>query len=227
MKKSLFYVFSGLIVCLTIWVCLKKQTVQKSQAIESTNEVALSLPPSEIASNRVYAQTDKHITNIIESESPVLINPMTATNIEQWKSFFSGLHRSTGLTQRWVMEQTNRSDGIPAILAGNGQSVLYKVRFIDVEPLSDGTIRKVEMHSPIMNIDETRQLGIQLCNMLGRDPAEFLAWCNNAANHGLDSALFSSGGSQMSNSDNFGGFGILRTYDSDKPWYIDFFITSP
>jgi len=78
---------------------------------------------------------------------------------------------------------------------------------------------EVQMHSPIMNIDETRELGLQLCNMLGQDPSGFLAWCDKAGNHWLDAPLYGVGESSRRYS-----FQILRTYTDDKPWYINFMI---
>lgn len=213
-----------------VWFCVNKQALQKPPILEPTN-TAVELPPQqpktnfiEVASNAALVQQP---TNVIESMAP-LSNALTATNIEQWKAAIKGLHKSPGLTERWNMEQTNRTTGIPIVLAENDKSVSYKVRFIDVEPLADGTIRKVEMHSPIMNIDETRELGLQLCAMLGRDPADFSAWCDKVGNNWKENpTLFSSGGSRTPNSDKFAGFGILNSFDNDKPWYIDFFITSP
>ena len=230
MKKILF-ILLALIVILVVWLNHINRSMGNALIAPRTNMVVESQRQlakdnsSEIVSSTLVPQ----LTNIADTNESnnEPINALTVTNLTQWKIIINGLHKSPGLTERWDMEQTNRTAGIPIVLAENGKSVSFKVRFIDVEPLDDGTIRKVEMHSPIMNIDETRELGSQLCNMLGRDPSDFLAWCDKVGNHWLDSTLFSSGGSRMSNGDKFAGFGMLHSYDDDKPWYIDFFITSP
>ena len=155
-----------------------------------------------------------------------LINALTATNLEQWKAIIPGLHKAP-YSEFWDMEITNRTDGIPVSFTENGKTVSYKVRFIDVEPLADGTIQRIEMHSPIMDIAETRELGLQLCNMLGRDPSDFLAWCDKVGNHWLDAPLYDGFSLPIPNDNKFFGFGVKRTYTDEKPWYILFFITSP
>jgi hypothetical protein len=78
-----------------------------------------------------------------------------------------------------------------------------------------------------MDIDETRELGLQICNMFGRDPSDFIAWCNKVGNHWLDAPLYSSRNIYMPNSNETFGFQTLRTYTDEKPWYINFVITSP
>ncbi len=72
------------------------------------------------------------------------------------------------------MEQRDRTNGIPVLFEQNGRTVFYKVRFIDVDAYKDGgKVIEVQMHSPIMNIDETRELGLQLCDMFGVDSKIF------------------------------------------------------
>lgn len=68
-----------------------------------------------------------------------------------------------------------------------------------------------------MNIDETREFGLQLCNMLEVDPKDFLAWCGQVGNHWLDAPLFNTGNKSY-------GFGIRRTYNDEKSWFINFVI---
>jgi len=166
------------------------------------------------------AGTASQPTNAIASIIP-LTNALTTTNIEQWKAVIKGLHKSPGLSESWDMEMTNRTSGILVPLIANGQTNFYKARFINIDVYqdSDGKIMEVQMHSPIMNIDETRELGLQLCNMLGQDPSGFLAWCDKAGNHWLDAPLYGVGESSRRYS-----FQILRTYTDDKPWYINFMI---
>jgi hypothetical protein len=110
----------------------------------------------------------------------------------------------------------------------NGQSVSYKVRFIDVRIFSNGQARRIEMHSPIMDIDETRELGLQICSIFGRDPSDFVVWCDKVRNDWKENpTLFSSRNIYVSGNDETFGFQTLNTFDNEKPWYINFVITSP
>ncbi len=148
-------------------------------------------------------------------------NAITATNLEQWKMMVKGLRYSDtfGNTnsngwKSWVMEKHGMDASIPIKLVVNGQVLLYNANFIDVDALiSDGEIQSVKLHSPKMNIDETRTLGLQLCKMLDIDPKEFLAWSDKVGNHWLDAPLYSNGGAAF-------GFGIYMTYNDKKPWYV-------
>ncbi len=229
--KKILPILLLLVVALIIWFCLNKQNPQKPLTSEPSNTV-VEPPQSQpetnfikVASNTTPVEVVQQPANIVESTEAM--NVLTATNIEQWKAAIKELHKSPGLTESWGMEQTNLTTGIPITLEKNGQIVSYKAQFINIDMFNADQIRKVEIHSPVMNIDETRKLGLQLCTMLGRDPSDFLAWCDKVGNHWVDSTLFSSGGSPVPNSGKFAGFGILHTYNNDSPWYIDFFITSP
>jgi hypothetical protein len=165
-------------------------------------------------------------TNAVETieQTNKMFNALTAMNIEQWKAAIKGLRKSPGLSESWDMEMTNRTSGIPVPLIVNGQTNFYKARFINVDVYqgSDGKIMEVEMHSPIMNIDETRELGLQLCNMLQIDPKGFLAWCDKVGNNAVDAPLFGDGDGRHHYS-----FHLLQTFDNEKPWYINFIIQNP
>ena len=116
--------------------------------------------------------------------------------------------------------QHDRKTGIPVMLGVNGQAVNLNVWFADVDVLKDGQIRKIEMQSSIMNIDETKALGLKLCNMLGVDPKDFLVWCDKVGNHWLDAPLYATGSKAY-------GIQILHTFDDERPWLINFIIDHP
>ena len=121
------------------------------------------------------------------------------------------------------MEQANRTNGVPIMLEHNGQTVSYKASFIDISSKKgSGDILEVQMHSPFMNIDETRELGLQICNMLQIDPKGFLAWCDQVGNRWMDQPLFGDGDGHHHYS-----FHLLHTFDNEKPWYINFIIQNP
>ena len=224
MKKILF-ISLLLIVALTAWFCLTKQAPQNSLTSEPTNTVVESPPQSEtnslaVVSNTSSSEPVSQQTNTIEPIEPTneMTNALMATNIEQWKAAIKGLHKSPGLSESWHMEQTNQASYVPITLQENGQTVSYKVRFIDISIKNEnGDILEAEARSPMMNIDETRELGLQLCNMLQVDPKNFLAWCDKVGNHWLDQPLFGDGNRHYS-------FHLFHTYNNEKPWSISFMI---
>ena len=151
------------------------------------------------------------------------INALAATNLDQWKAIISGLKQfgDNKYHQDWVMEQTNRISGVPMLLETSGQTVSYKVRFIDITIINEtGKILCIETHSPIMNIDETRELGSQLFSLFGWDSKGFLKWCDKVGNHWLDAPLFTGG-------DLAHTFNVRNTFNNEKPWYIEFDINNP
>lgn len=98
------------------------------------------------ATNILYAQVPSSVayTNLsplqnVTQQTNQVINAFTATNLEQWKSMIPALKYSANLGRwnSWVMEQTNRTSGIPVQLEKNGQTVSYNVQFIDVDIYKD------------------------------------------------------------------------------------------
>jgi len=212
-----------LAVAVVAWLCLNKETPQKSPAPEPLNAIVMPQPSqhetneAEIISNAVPVQAVQQPTNTIESTAP-LTNALMATNIEQWKAIIKGLHKMPGLSESWDMEQTNLTTSIPITLQQNGKTVSYKAQFIDISIKNgNGDILEAQLHSPIMSIDETRELGLQLCNMLGQDPSGFLAWCDKVGNHWLDAPLYGTG-------NRFYSFQTIGGYSNEKPWVINFMI---
>lgn len=203
---------------------------------QATNLVANPQVPVQPANtNGVNVASSAANSNAVSISTPTPFvppasssNPIEATNLTQWKSIIPELraydrfeHEKFG-SESWVMEQTNREMGIPILLEQNEKKVPYKVRFIDVRAgLPDGKIQRVEIHSPIMNIDETRELGLKLAGLLGIESTEFTDWCAKVGNHWLDAPLYSS------KSGNHLGFETLMTYNDEKPWYVNFVIANP
>jgi hypothetical protein len=116
------------------------------------------------------------------------------------------------------MDQTNRRIGVPITLEAHGQTIVYKVNFADISFTSGTNVMEVELHSPIMNIEETRQLGLQLSAMFGFETNDFLAWCDQVGNHWADEPLYGKGNGHYS-------FQTRQTFSRQRPWYIEFVIT--
>jgi hypothetical protein len=223
MKKNL-YIFLVSIVVFIGWYCLTNRGMQKQPSPEQTNIVTEIQPktnPSKINPNipiKIQRPTNSNETNEPINE---MTNALTAMNIEQWKAAIKGLHKMPGLSESWHMEQTNQEEYIPVTLGKNGQTIDYKVRFIDISIKNqNGDILEAQLRSPMMNIAETRELGLQLCNMLGDDPKDFLAWCDKVGNHWLDTPLYSV-------RDHYYGFETFHTSNDEKPWSVSFEMMNP
>jgi hypothetical protein len=209
-----------------VFLCLNKQVLQKPPATELTNAVTESPPQlpetnlAEVASSTTAVEFSQQPTNAPESIT-TLTNALTAMNIEQWKAAIKGLHKMIGLSESWHMEQTNQEEYILVPIEKNGQNIDYKLRFIDISVKNqNGDILEAQLRSPMMSIDETRELGLQLCNILGNDPTGFSTWCDKVGNHWMDTPLYSTG-------NHYYGFETFHTYNDEKPWSISFQIMNP
>jgi hypothetical protein len=171
--------------------------------------VWLKLPNQSVSAQALAANTE-----------PGYINPLTATNLEQWKALIPELHKTPGfkISVYWDMEQTDRRTGVPVTLQANGQTIVYKANFADISFKNETNVMEVELHSPIMNIEETRQLGLQLCVMFGFETNDFLAWCDAVGNNWADQPLYGKGNGKYS-------FQTKQTFNRKRPWYINFMIT--
>ncbi|MDD5140058.1 MAG: hypothetical protein PHY43_07370 [Verrucomicrobiales bacterium] len=126
--------------------------------------------------------------------------------------------------QVWV------SDGIPLVFEIKGKND-KAIRFVAdfVEATSDpegGRIWKLELHSPNMSIEELRPLGIQLHEMLKIDPQPFLSWADKVGNAWVDSPLYYNGEPAVPAGEKRFSFGVLHTYNDERPWFVRFLITS-
>ena len=204
----------------------RDETIVESLTTQATNRQINQLQKT---NQTITSASDSNTTSIPQSAvaSVATINAITITNLEQWRTIIKELQYSdkfgdnSGGWESWIMEQTNRDAGIPVLLENKRQTVIYNVRFIDVDAAqSAGKVQKVEMHSPIMNIEETREIGLKLCSLLELDPKDFSAWCDQVGNHWLDAPLYSSKGN------NHLGFETLMAYDDNKPWFINFVIVN-
>ena len=212
-------------IVLIAWLYLSKQAPQKPLTTEQTNEVVQPSPQQqeasqvEITPHTSPANTVPELANTIESSG--LINALAATNLEQWKAAIEGLKPLAGFKfqQHWLVEQRGRTNGIPIGLSLGNNTIQYKAALISIEAKNEtGDIMEVEMQTPNMNIDDTRDLGLKLCNMLDYDSKDFLAWCDKVGNRWLDAPLYAGGNRNYS-------FQILRGYNDEKPWIINFMIT--
>jgi len=199
----------------------------KDDAIASKKESLQAA--SEPVAPTVPSQSNEMQSKSPETQSVRGFDALSSTNLEEWKLAVPGLNYSDTFYKRlesWDMESTNRTSGVPILLSRSGQTVPFKVRSMDVMAVkTNGLIQTVHMHSPIMNIEETRELGMKLCGMLGIEPSQFQAWCDKVGNNWMDAPHFSSGGSRDLQKNRIYSFGVENTYNNEKPWYIDFVIS--
>jgi hypothetical protein len=238
MKKILFFSLLLLAIVAIAWFHLAKRAAHKPEALEPTNEVAQRSPYQpktssvEVASNVSSVQFAPEPMDTIEASEPINgpISAVTATNLEQWKTALKGLKKLAGFTteQHWLIEQPGRKTEIPIVLSLKDKVVQYNAVLISVTAENGtGNVTEIQMQTPNMNIDEMRELGLQLCILLGVESTEFLSWCDKVGNHWLDAPLFSSKDFRDPNTAKIFGFETLMTYDNEKPWMINFIIQNP
>jgi hypothetical protein len=232
MKKILFALALVLIAFL-IWLKLTRQNVNQTPQVAqntnpSVNEMpATNLTPASVAPSNAIQKAQASETN----SSQEIFNALTATNLNQWKQAIKDLKQLGGFkyNQDWIMElhkpdgKPTRDIGRPFNFSYNGRTIAYNATFINLQTKngSDSDLLASELYSPNMNIDQTRELGLQLCDMLQIDPKGFLAWCDKVGNHWMDMPLYGTASNARLS------FKILNTFNNEKPWSIEFVVGSP
>ena len=224
MKRSLFILFAGIVALAVIFLSRPKQ--------KAPNE--LSVTPTPISTERdvILEQTNSSLEKVVTQTPAVVVAPTQSQTlfyatkphtIEDWTNAVPNLkpRLHSKYYEVWDVTQINEPNPPKVILSGvNGTTVQYAADSIDIG-VRNNQIRRIELQSPRMNIDATKEMGLQLCNMLGLDSKGFVAWCDQVGNHWLDAPLYSS------QDKNHIGFQTLRTYNDEKPWIIDFVIAPP
>jgi guanyl-specific ribonuclease Sa len=212
---------------------LTRQNVnQTPQVAQNTNPSVNEMPATNLTAASVAPSNAIQTAQASETNSSQeIFNALTATNLNQWKQAIKDLKQLGGFkyNQDWIMElhkpdgKPTRSVGRPFNFNYNGKTITYDATFINLTTKngSDNDLLEAELYSPNLNIDQTRELGSQLYEMLGQDPADFLAWCDKVGNHWMDQPLYGTRGNRHL------GFKILNTFSDEKPWCIDFIITQP
>jgi hypothetical protein len=209
-----------IVIALFVWFKFANSKSNKSPAVSQSGET--NQPPNQ---PQPAIEPVSATVSLLEATvlPPDVFNPLAATNLDQWKTAMKGLKSSDIFYQNkemWDVEQTNRRTGFPLMLIKGTQIVQYEATLVNINAKKPGgDLMEVQMQTPNMNIDETRELGVKLCNMMEVDPKDFQAWCDKVGNHWLDAPLYAT--------NHYYGFGINRTYDNEKPWFINFIIEHP
>lgn len=184
-------------------------------ALKITNSSSAEIT-TQVSAPTVTSVEPKKILDAIKAQS-IADWTNAVPNLKVWNHFRS--------ESSWVAVQKD-TNNYPVLLLGgmNGNTVQFAAKLIDVETV-DVHIRRVELHTPNMSINQTRKLGESLLEMMGKDKSSFDAWCDRVGNNWVDAPLFGSGSSQVPDSNKFYGFQMLRSYGNEKPWVINFIIT--
>lgn len=142
---------------------------------------------------------------------------LAATNIEQWKSLIPNLAMVPGVPNIWAT--LDRQRGVNSVvLKSKDQSIIYRTHSVSLMVAKNASdVIEADIYTPKMDIVETRELGLKICEMFGFDSSKFLAWCNSVGNNWLDSPFIYVG-------DNNHNFRIRHSYNDQKPWVMDFAI---
>jgi hypothetical protein len=166
-----------------------------------------------VQSVSVINSKTNNLTDRLAKDPP---DVLSVSNLVQWRSLIKDLKVDRILRDEWMTSRF-RPGAPPVLLKYNGQSIIYNAAFVDVTTTYD---LDVEIYSPKMNIDETRELGLKLCNMFGYDSNNFSAWCNRVGNNWLDAPLFFAGDLNSGAGDQYHELRIGRTYSNNQPWYF-------
>jgi hypothetical protein len=170
------------------------------------------------------AQTDRsgEVNTSTSEKSDQIVKPKTlfvatsATNLSQWKIGIKGLKdQHLGFQQDWLVEQPGRTNGIPLVLKGKNGEVVFKAVLVGIMAENNSQlVKEAFMQSENMDVGQLRAFGLQICNMIGYDPADFLSWCARVGNNFDANPYFTHGRNPL-------GFRVLNTFNSQKPWFIE------
>jgi len=79
---------------------------------------------------------------------------------------------------------------------------------------------EAEIYSPKMTIDETRELGLKLCSMLGFDSNKFLAWLISSSKNVMDAPSF-----RETDHSHLLFLDVRHSFSDKQPWFIIFSIS--
>lgn len=229
--KKISIVLCVALICAGAFYLLKHPS---EKAVAATSESPKKILPDQEATNRTQGAIVRVATNN-NQEANVSSGSRTNSilrqaviskygNISDLKQIPSlKLLQTDPGTQSWI------SDGVPISFQINGQSgktANFTADFLDAEiDSNDGRIRELELHTPKLEINQIRELGLQLDKTLGLDSKNFLAWCEKVGNHWIDAPTFSSkAGIPPPDSNKIMGYGVHPTFNDEKPWFVIFIL---
>jgi len=228
MKRSVFILFAGGICILLLFLFRPKQPVANKQA-ETPQSTEANVEPALAAENlptNAFAQTSSsQVVTITKPKEP--LDVLKAQNLSDWINAIPNIKLWSHFRTRssWIAAPMNTNNYAALLLTGiNGNTIQFTASLTDVEAMGD-YVRRVELHSPDMNIDEAREFGDSLLGIMGKDKSGFDAWCDKVGNNWIDAPLYSSGSAQVPNSNKFYGLQTLRSYGNERPWVVYFIIT--
>lgn len=201
------------------------------------NKQAEALQPPETSASPVLEIKNASTNAIMRSSQPTINlpkpkEPLDAIKMQSLADWTNAIPKITQWSHfredsSWVAASRDTNDYPTLLLAGlNGSGVQFTASLTDVEAVGDH-VRRIEMHSVWMNIEDTKLLGDSLLELMGKDKASFDVWCAKVGNNWVDAPLYDSYNAQLPNSDKVCSFGTHRTFSNEKPWFINFVIADP
>jgi hypothetical protein len=221
MEKKLISTLIVILVAVVV-VCwfFEKTKNGNSTPTVSTNEVTIVTTMTNVPSNPPYQivveNTNKPIfTNEITSRL-VLSNYETLDDLKKIKTF-----QNVGNYLKYLDWYSNSNLVDFQLQSVNGKPVAFTADMMwALTDKKDGHVRQLTLHSPEMDIDQIRQIGLELDEAWGLDPSDFLAWCSKVGNKWLDAPLFSSRNGIPPAPNQYIGFSVRSGLNDEKPWYI-------
>ena len=231
MKRAFFIMLAGIIAVILILFFKPKPNA----VIEPvTEQMPVSTPTNTAAVLEgiiFQAELTTQIPPTIATttETRKILDVAKAQNLADWTNAMPNIKLWSHFQTRssWVADQRDTNNYPTMILTGvNGITIQYKTKLTSIDAMGNH-VREIELQTPFMDIDETREFGKALLQMMGKDTASFDAWCNKVGNNWIDAPLYDSYNARQPNNDKTYAFGTHITFNNEKPWYIDFIISDP
>lgn len=168
-------------------------------------------------------------TQVVEISRKPLLEATIVTNIAVWTQALPGIRllNPSTIEESWIFEEAS-PDKYPllSITGVDGQNLEYVARFVAVQvSKQDEHIRRIELQSPNMTIEDAKKIGLKIARLLELDPKEFISWCDLVGNQWMDKPVFTSKAGVSPDPNKTIGFTVKATFDNVKPWYITFIMS--
>ena len=211
-EKNIFIALIIVVITIAIYWLVKNTTNQKFNLMTKTNDVTSSTANIPVPATNLQPQVAAQTTN----EFVVISNYQTLSGLTQIKS----LHEVNGFLhyKNWYSNSNLVGFQLTSV---NGKSVTFVADMMwALTDRSDDHVHQLDLHSPPLDIDEVRQVGLELEGAWGLDPTGFLTWCNKVGNNWIDAPLYSAGNGFPPAPEPHIGFSVRRTTDNEKPWLV-------
>lgn len=227
MKHSFLILLAGVIGIVAILYFRPKPSVVNEQAATPQPMQTNIAPVSVVKNPPIETISQTPPTIIVPTEPKEPLDAIKMQSLSDWTNAIPKIKQWSSFRGRssWVAASRNTNDYPIILLTGiNGSKIQFTASLTSVSAMEDH-VQEIELHTPDMNIDEAREFGESLLQMMSKDKTSFNAWCDKVGNNWVDAPLYSSDSSQVPDSGKFYNFQMLRSYGNEKPWVINFIIS--